>query len=226
MHALVVGASPEPRGERFYTDLLAAADRVFAADAGGEWCVALGRVPDHAVGDFDSAEPGAPDRLRAAGVRVVEYAAAKDESDLDLALAAALADGADGITLTACSGGRLAHALASLGTLLRATGLAAADVQEPSFVAWAVQGPPAMQLGISVEPGTLFSVMAVGDATGVSVTGGAFHLADAALPPLSSLGLSNVAVSHYVAVSVRSGRLMLIAETAAESPRPSLIPTP
>ena len=226
MHALVVGASPEPGGRPFYRELLGRADLVVAADAGSEWCVGLGLVPHLAVGDFDSAALGAAERLRAAGTRVLEHPRAKDDSDLDLAVAAALAQGASSITLCACFGGRLDHTLASLGTLVRAAESAAADVQEPSFAVWAVEGPSRPSIGLSMEPGATFSVFAVGETSGVVVEGGTFRLEGGVLPPLSSLGLSNVASHSRVSVSVAAGSVVVIAQVTRGARRAALITAP
>lgn len=225
MRVLIAGASPEPEGEAFYRQELSAADFVVAADAGAEWCVAHGRNPDLAVGDFDSAASGARKRLRSAGVEVIEYPAAKDESDLDLAVTAACARGADFITLMACSGGRLDHMLASLGTLLRAGAVLSADLQEPSFAAWPVGERQGNGIRLDMETGSVFSVFAIGEARDVAISGAAFPLACASLPSLSSLGLSNVAATTTVSVAVGGGQLVVIAQVRRDGPRPTLIPT-
>ena len=44
------------------------------------------------VGDFDSIAPGELDRLRAAGIAIEVAPSAKDESDTELAVLAALAE--------------------------------------------------------------------------------------------------------------------------------------
>lgn len=224
MRALIAGASPEPGGEAFYRQALAGADFVVAADAGGEWCVSLGRIPDLVVGDFDSAAPGAPQRLRAAGIEVTEFSVEKDESDLELAVAAALARGAGSLTLTACSGGRLDHTLASVGSLTRAGRSGTADLQEPSFAAWTVAGDQGAGIELQTRPGTTFSVLAVGEARGVSITGGLFPLVAAALPSLSSLGLSNIASGPTIMVSAEVGTLVVIVQVRPGHARPTLIP--
>lgn len=223
MHALVAGASPEPEGEAFYREKLAGADFVVAADAGGEWCMSLGRIPDLTVGDFDSAAPGALRRLRSAGIDVAEYPAEKDESDLDLAVAAAIARGADSVTLTACSGGRLDHTLASVGSLLRAGGDGTADLQEPSFAAWTVGAGEGAGIELESERGSVFSVFAIGEARGVAITGGMFPLTAAPLPSLSSLGLSNVVSASRIIVSAATGTLVVIVQVTPGHPRPVLI---
>jgi thiamine pyrophosphokinase len=224
MHAVVVGASPEPQGRSFYRALLDAADLVVAADAGAEWCVGIGHAPYLAVGDFDSSEPGAQTRLRALGVRVEEHPAAKDRSDLDLAITAAMAAGATSLTLTACSGRRLDHTIAALGSLLRASAADVADWQEPTFAGWAFEAPSRSGVALSVEPGTMVSVFAIGTASGVTVRGGRFALQDATLDPLSSRGLSNVASGPRFSVSARHGCVVVIVDIAGAGPRPMLIP--
>ncbi len=226
MHALIVGASPEPEDLSFYRALLAGAGFVVAADAGAEWCVAVGRAPDLAVGDFDSSEPGAPERLRELGIEVVEHPAAKDRSDLDLAVTAAIAAGAASLTLTACFGRRLDHTIASLGSLLRASEPTMADWQEPSLAAWAFEAPARPGIALSIEPGSTVSVFAIGTAWGVTVGGGRFALRDATLEALSSRGLSNVASGPRFSVSATRGCVVVIADVAGAEPRPALIPAP
>lgn len=119
----IVGASPAADDRDFYRALLAGSEAVIAADAAGEWCVALGRVPDLTIGDFDSAADGAVARLVAAGSRVVELPAEKDVSDLDAALERARRLGAQAVTFTAAFSDRIDHTLAALGTVLSAADL-------------------------------------------------------------------------------------------------------
>lgn len=226
MRALVVGASPEPGGEPFYRRLLADADLVVAADAAAEWCVTMGRVPHLAVGDFDSAAPGAVSRLTALGVQVAQHPVAKDASDLDLAVTAALSQRASSVTITACSGGRIDHSLASLGSLFLAAASVEADVQEPGFAAWSIAASQPRGLRLSVQAGTTVSVFAIGRAEGVTLRGGRFPLADATLEPLSSLGLSNVATGPEFSVSASSGTLLVVALATGDSARPTLIRAP
>lgn len=204
--ALVVGAAPAPDAGGFYRRLVAEAAAVVAADAAGEWCVALGRVPDVAAGDFDSAAPGAVERLRAAGAEVVEAEADKDESDLDIAVAAALGRFGPPLTLTAAFSGRMDHTLASFGALVRAG--AGARVREPGWSAWAVH--PGSPVKVVLDAGAVFGVLAPAGAAGVTVTGARWPLAAARLEPLSSLGVSNEADGGLVAVSCEDGVVLVV----------------
>jgi thiamine pyrophosphokinase len=211
MDALVVGAAPETGGEAFYRTLLAAAPLVIAADAGAEWSASLGRMPDVALGDFDSAAPGAAERLAAAGVDVRIFPVAKDASDLDLAVVEARARGAVDVVLTACTSQRLDHTLAALGALASAADLRA-SIDEPALAAWALEPPALSRLDLDGSAGALVSVFAVAPtAEGVTLRGMRFPLDDARLEPLSSHGLSNELVGGPASVSVCSGRLLVLA---------------
>lgn len=207
--ALVVGAAPVRGADAFYRDLLARFELVVAADAGGEWCASLGRVPDATVGDFDSAEPGAAGRLARMGSSVVSAPPAKDDSDLELCARHARSQGVRDLCFTACTTDRLDHTLAALGTVMRCADLGA-WLSEPSWTAWTVGGGGPRSRRIVMGTGTTFSVMAPAGASGVSVGGGRYPLTDGVLPPLSDLGLSNVANTPSVTVTVRDGVLLVI----------------
>jgi thiamine pyrophosphokinase len=209
MRALVVGASPVPGGEACYLALLKGADLVVACDAAAEWCVSLGRAPDVAVGDFDSAEAGAQGRLSALGVPVRAFPAEKDLSDLDLAVAEARSRGATRLTITAASSRRLDHTLVALGALLRCVDLHAA-VEEPDLAAWALDADVRRRLGLRGPAGALVSVFAIDEALGVTLSGLRYPLVRATLEPLDSLCLSNELLAGAASVSVVKGRLLVL----------------
>lgn len=210
-YSLVVGAAPAEGHPAFYAALLAEAAFVVAADAAGEWCVASGRTPDVAVGDFDSAEPGAAQRLRDLGVEVVEFPCEKDETDLELATAIALDRSDRPIVVTAAFSRRLDHTLAALGTLARAG--AGACAREPGWQAWVCA--PGSPLDLDLPAGATVSVLAVGSATGVEVSGAAWPLVDASLPLLSGWGVSNRAAGGPVGVRTAHGTLVVMVQEDA-----------
>src|SRR5690348_6735160 len=59
---------------------------VVAAASGVDHALALGRHVEVAVGDFDSVSPAGLARVRAEGAEVERHPAAKDKTDLELAL--------------------------------------------------------------------------------------------------------------------------------------------
>ena len=86
---------------------------VVAADSGLEHAQALGRHVDLVVGDFDSADPDAVAAAESAGSEIERHPVAKDQTDLELALAAAARSGATRIVVVGGYGGRLDHFLAN-----------------------------------------------------------------------------------------------------------------
>ena len=206
MSVLVVGAAPLEGCDGFYRELLTGADRVVAADAGGEWCASLGRVPALVVGDFDSARPGAIDRLRALGSEVLGVPADKDETDLELAVGAALERFGGPVTVTCAFTLRMDHTLAAFGALLAAG--PGAQACEPGWRAWVTC--PGAPLSLSLGGGRRFSLVSPCGARGVSVTGARWVLEDADLSALSGRGISNVAGPDRVEVSCREGAVLVM----------------
>ena len=127
MHAVIVAGSAlerplEPQALRAY-------QLVIAADRGAEALLQADRVPDVLVGDMDSLPPPTLEDLRGRGVEILLLPVEKDETDLEMALRAAVERGADKVTVLGALGGpRLDHLVASL-LLLTAPWLAACDVR-------------------------------------------------------------------------------------------------
>ena len=207
-YTLVAGAAPVGGFDEFYSSLLCGARTVVAADAAGEWCIARGRTPDVVVGDFDSAAPGAAQRLRGSGVEVVDFACDKDETDLDLALGIAMARTVGPVVVTAAFSMRLDHTLAAFGSLVRAGG--GASAREPGWQAWVCTEERGVELDLA--DGATFSVLAIGEARGVTITGAQWPLDGAALATLSGWGVSNRATGGLVTVTTSSGTLVVMVQ--------------
>jgi thiamine pyrophosphokinase len=214
MNALIVGAAPAADPGAFYASLIAAAEIVIAADAAGEWCTGLGRVPDATVGDFDSALQGAADRLASAGSSVTTLPVAKDESDLDACVLEARSRGARALTFTAAFSLRLDHTLAAFGSVLGAVDMQV-SIEEPDW--WAVASPadggPVL---LDLPAGTLFTVLAPAGADGVTIDGACFGLDGVRLDPLSSRGLSNVSTGECVKICAGEGRLLVMVQRGVQ----------
>ena len=69
-------------------------DLVIAADSGLHAVLAAGWIPDRVIGDLDSADPAAVEIAAEGGAVVDRHPVGKDETDLELALAAAVEAGA------------------------------------------------------------------------------------------------------------------------------------
>lgn len=210
MNLLVVAAAREAGSAELVARLAPQHDLVLAVDGGGAICLEAGISPDIVLGDFDSLKPEDLERLRAGGAQIVSFPAEKDQTDLELAIAEARRVGADSLTLTAASSGRLDHTLAALGALAGAVDLRPALI-EPQMDAWVLGEAGRNQLRVS-GVGSTISLIALGGDARVSVTGTHWPLEDAVLPPGSGRGVSNVVESEDGAVvDVLAGTLLVIA---------------
>jgi thiamine pyrophosphokinase len=183
---------------------------VVAADSGVDRALALGLVVDVAVGDFDSVTPGGLAQATADGAEVDRHPAAKDATDLELALATALAHGPERIVVLGGHGGRLDHLLAN-ALALAAPSLAGVEVvgqMGAARVTVVRPGPPAQVEG---HPGDVVTLLPVhGPALGVRTDGLLYPLADEDLPVGSTRGVSNELLAGRAAVSLREGVLLAV----------------
>lgn len=211
---IVAGGTPDPHD----ADLLTDGAVVIAADAGACWLVDVGRTPDLLVGDLDSVGEPLLERLVADGVRVERYAAEKDESDAELALARAVASGADEVTiLGALAGERLDHELANL--LLIADPRWRGAVRDLRIVSGGTTVRPLQggeRLELEGSAGDIVTLLPVGgDAQGVTTDGLRYPLNDEELRFGASRGLSNV-IERAGASAWLAGGTLLVVEVRVE----------
>ncbi|HEV8252281.1 MAG TPA: thiamine diphosphokinase [Candidatus Limnocylindria bacterium] len=213
MKAIVVAggdAVPEDTAQLFGADLL------IAADSGARWLDASGAVPDLVIGDLDSVDPILLDRLAGAGVGIERHPVEKDASDLELALARAVAAGADDVVLLGALGGRrLDHELANLLLLVGRDWLGhRLRIVRGGTTVRSVNGGETIEL--SGDEGDLVTLLPIdGDAMGVETRGLRFPLDGEPLQLGRSRGLSNQVEHPPASVSLARGTLLVI-ETRKE----------
>jgi thiamine pyrophosphokinase len=186
----------------------AAARFVIAADGGFAKALAAGARVDLVVGDFDSLDPDRWEELARSGADVRQYPAAKDWSDLELALDEALKRKPDEIVILGALGRRLDHELTNIHLLER--GL---SEHVPVIL---VDGSQSVRLvddshevaGAAV--GDLVSLIPISESVRATTSGLAYPLRDEVLQRAASRGVSNVVSSLPVTVDVSSGRLLVI----------------
>jgi thiamine pyrophosphokinase len=188
---------------------IGAADLVVAADGGGEHAATLGLTIDLIVGDLDSIEPDALRSAQDGGAAVERHDTDKDATDLELALDAAVARGAQRVTVLGVGGGRADHHLANV-LLLTSAKYGAVEID-----AW-VDGSLVVVVHrsrvIEVGEGAIVTLLPVGGpAVGVRATGLQWPLQGDTLTPGTSRGVSNVALMPIIEVEVDSGTLLVIA---------------
>jgi thiamine pyrophosphokinase len=191
------------------------AELIVAADGGTLALEGWNFVPHAIVGDLDSLGIDRAAEFAALGVTVVPYSPEKDESDLELAIAYAIAAKADDIVLLGILGGaRFDHEIAN--TLLIASdgygGHKLRAVRGGTSVR-ALHGGDTLELGGAA--GDLVTLLAVrGDAEGVRTHGLKYPLAGDTLRFGAARGLSNVVVSAGATVSCDRG-VVLVIETGS-----------
>jgi thiamine pyrophosphokinase len=199
---------------------------VVAADGGWEKAAGLGLRPDLLVGDADSLTPGKYAAAVATPGLVVERSpVAKDESDTELAMLAALKRGATHLVILGALGGqRFDHALANVGLLaLPDPAAATAELLDATTRVRLLRAPAsggrAAAMNLDGAVGDLVSLLPVGEpAEGVTTRGLAYPLAGEELRPGPARGLSNERNSVAAGVSLRRGSLVVV-ETRVEPGR-------
>jgi thiamine pyrophosphokinase len=198
------GAPPSPRA-------LAAVPPgalIVGADRGAEHALDCALPVAVAVGDFDSISPAALEALAHAGTRIVRHPAAKDATDLELALDEAMALAPRRILLVGSVAGRLDHLLGEL-SLLASDAYAAVELD--AVLGDAVVDVVRRERTLVDDVGALISLLPLhGPAVGVTTSGLAYPLNGETLTPGSSRGVSNVFAEREARVSVEHGVLLAV----------------
>jgi thiamine pyrophosphokinase len=191
------------------------ADLLVAADGGAGHALALDLLPDVIIGDLDSLDENQQTQLRAAGARFLVHPAAKDETDLELALRYAVQQNADPIVVIAALGGRLDQMLANI-LLLTMPALNNRDVRlvDGSQTAFVVR----QEATITGKPGDTVSLIPLGgEVRGVTTDGLLYPLTEGTLPFGPALGVSNEMTASQAYVQVRDGLLLCVHLSSGEN---------
>ena len=183
-------------------------DLVIAADSGLEHAQALGVPVDIVIGDLDSVDPDALEVALAAGATAERHPVAKDATDLELALDAALERGAVSIRVFGIDGGRFDHYLANV-LLLASRRYRSVRIDAHVGDAWVTVVHDRIEL--TGQPGDLCSLLPLGGpAVGVVTDGLRFPLRRETLPPGTTRGVSNEFLANTATVSLDSGVLLAV----------------
>ena len=193
-------------------------DRVVAADGGALLCLRAGLHPDLVVGDMDSLPASERPALSAAGSRFLVHPdpVNKEQTDLELAMKAALAWKPDEIVLWGMWGNRPDHTLANILSLT-ARSLAGVSVRAYASGWWFQAASPGHSVTLDQPPGTIVSLIPVGSAVmGITTHGLRYPLPapwephGGELPMGTARGVSNALASQPATVAVEEGTLLVV----------------
>lgn len=184
-------------------------DDLIAADGGAHHALAMGLRPRVIVGDLDSLEPEVVAELAAQGVEIEKYPAAKDKTDLELAIERAIRDGADEIVLLGALGGRLDQSLANVLLMAHRDWPATIHLVDATEIATVIHGGEAMTL--QATPGSTMSLLPLSaEVTGITYTGMLYPLHNATIALGSTRGVSNEVLSQPATVRIKTGIALVI----------------
>jgi thiamine pyrophosphokinase len=216
VRAIIIAGGQIPRSENGRR-WIGEGDLIIGADGGAAQALAWGLIPDLVIGDLDSLVQEDQARLVAAGCRFVVHPRAKDETDLELALAHAVEQGAREVLVLGALGGRLDHALANLLLLALPAlrGIPVRIVDGQTVVMLARSGE---SIHIEGQPGDLVSLLPVGgDAHGIHTSGLVWPLAGETLRFGHTRGVSNELEAPVAAIAVEEGCLLVVHRQALET---------
>jgi thiamine pyrophosphokinase len=207
----IIVASGEAPGARDWARWVREEDLIIGADGGAARALAHGLAPDVIIGDMDSFTGPQKDLPAVHRAHVIQHPRAKDETDLELALAyAAEQEVEEIVVLGALGGSRLDHMLSNV-LLLAMPSLRSRRV----LIVHGGQEAMLLRSGEAVtlagSPGDLVSLLPLGgDAHGVTTAGLAWPLTGDTLRFGQSRGVSNEMSAAEARVELEEGYLWVV----------------
>ena len=219
---IIIIANGEPPAQADVDKWLRATDTLMCADGGAKTALQFGLHPQHVIGDFDSLDTNELHQLEQLGAQLHRHPTAKDETDLELALAfaAQLAPAANEIIVLGALGGRIDHELANMMLLampiLQGRRVVMAHGPDEIMLIDTRQSPS--QLALHGSQGDVVSLLPFGgDARGIRTEGLLYPLRDEPLLVGPARGVSNVMLGTDASVHVRSGMVLCVHTSKPES---------
>ncbi len=216
MRALLVGGGPVDPAQ-LAAELESGPELTIAVDGGGRSFLQLGIRPGLMLGDFDSLPEADRERLAAAGVQMLTFPRAKDQTDLELAIDLALERSAGEIRILGGLGRRVDHTLGNIGLLWKALRRGVtARLLDPEHEIFVVDRP----FQLAARPGWAVSLVPLTpQVRAVRTEGLRFPLRDEDLEFIQPRGLHNEFAAPMAGVGFVDGIMLVIlfAETADQT---------
>lgn len=205
---VVIVANGEIEDERQARIVVRSANKLICADGGTRHVLAWGIRPDIIVGDMDSLDESTLAGLLQAGVEVERHPSQKNETDLQLALARALREGATEIIILGALGGRLDQ---TLSNILLLTWEKLADLPVRILAGREEVVLVRDTVTLHGRPGDVVSLLPLTPTVeGITTDGLEYPMKDEPLFLGLSRGVSNVMLGQAGHITVRAGLLLVI----------------
>ncbi len=208
MQRIVIFANGELPDAAKARALVQPGDMIICANGGSHHALSLGLQPDLIIGDLDSIDAEDRKRIEAAGIPVQQHPRDKNETDLELALQAALEQKPSAVVIIGALGKRLDQALGNIA-MLSSPALGSLDVRLDDGLeeAWFCRG----NARIEGRAGDIVSLIPWEAAVeGVSTEGLRWPLRSETLYPERTRGISNELLQPTAEVRIASGLLLII----------------
>ena len=185
-------------------------DLIIAADGGFNHCRQWNVKPHLIVGDMDSVDPSDVTAYGHGEIEIHQFPAKKDETDLHLALQAAMDRNAGEIVILGALGARWDMTFSNVFILL-APFLRSVNVRilESHYELLCLHGP--QKINLVGKPGNTVSLMPLaGPVTGIRLTGFEFSLDNETLPVGTTRGISNLFKNGTAEIEIERGHLLVI----------------
>ncbi len=206
---IVIIANGDLENPGFYRELLRKDDYIICADGGSHHAKTLGLTPDLIIGDLDSIDPALLPKESGQKPQIIRYPAAKDYSDLELAVEHAVKFQPEEILIIGALGGsRVDHSLFNL-MLLKiplASEIPARIIDHRQELILVTDN-----LVFEGLPGSYVSLFPVtAEVEGLTTEGLKYPMHNDSLYTCSSRGLSNELIGSRGRVSISRGILLVI----------------
>ncbi len=182
---------------------------IIAADGGLRNVLALDLIPNLIIGDMDSVDPDWLSRAVSLGAEIRRFPVEKDETDLELALIAAVESGCGTIRIVGAVGDRIDQTVGNL-YLLKLPALIGRDVRIVSGRQTTWLAYPAQTI-VTGQPGDTLSLIPIeGDVIGIVTENLKYPLLHETLALGPARGMSNVMLGDEARFTFEHGLLLVI----------------
>lgn len=191
---------------------------VLGVDGGTNHLEALGLEPTHILGDFDSIENIEVYKKKFKEAEWIVYPSEKDYTDSELAFETAKTLGCNEIVVIGAFGGRLDHMLGTILLLNRYSDGVDIEMIDLLNQVKLIQGPliyPLIKESFLYKYISLVPISA--QVTGIYLDGFRYPLNNATIKLGETIGISNEILEDTAAITLSSGKLLLIFSKDSES---------